>query len=249
MTGRVSAVLYNCAPPSPGRGSTRLGRELDAMVDDKPVLLGLVETVGYAMPSLRGYNRLRDSSTSGRANVTVYVRKDHEVTRSTWHDMHQTWPRTEHPGQHPARAWLEVRINGAQFLFGHQPPKLPPRSGGEPITRRCQQEGVDFLTERTAPWTREGWARRSASQQRHAQTRPRIVLADWNRGPHEDGPGQKAYAEKLGGMVTGTRIDAMVSRGVSVLSARYDSTFDGIHLGSDHTWGALRIEMLLLGWR
>lgn len=241
---RRSVLFYNCAPPSPTRGSTQLARELTAMVDDKPIVLALCETIFYALPQLPGYRRFRDTSTPGRNNIAAYVRNDHPVTRETWFDMQQTWLRTEGPGRHPARAWLELRFDGMQALFGHQPPKLPPRSGGIEATLRCQQEGIDFLTERCAPWTRDGWSSRSASQQRRARVKPRLVIADWNRGPNEEGPGQKMLAERLGnGLVSGTHIDSMVSRSVPVISTRYDNTFEGVHLGTDHPWGAFRVEL------
>lgn len=237
--------FYNCAPPSPERGSTRLARELEAIVDDKPVLVGLAETIGYSLPELRGYTKIRDTSTPGRANVAVYLRTDHQASRVTWFDMHQTWPRTDHPGTHPARAWVELRFDGGvQALVGHQGPKLPPRAGGAETTRRVQQEGIAFLTRRLAPWLRDDWPARSEKQKARSLHRPRIVLADWNRGPLEDGPGQRDLARTINAVAVGTHIDGAVVRGATVTGAHYANVFEGVRLGTDHPWGALRLEVV-----
>ena len=107
--------FYNCAPAGdPGR-RLQLPRELSALAKSGPRVIGLAETIGYDLPKLGGYTLIRDTSRPGRANVAAYVEKGHDLRDVTWHDLTQTWSRTEHPGTHPARSWLEFYLDGDQF--------------------------------------------------------------------------------------------------------------------------------------
>lgn len=218
-----------------GRSPAQVRRELQAMIDTGPAIIGLCEGVGYSLPRFKGYRLIRDRSTRSRANVAAYVRRE-AVSNVRWHDMHQTWGRTEHPGVHEARSWLEFRYFGVQVLVGHQPPKFTNN------TIRSQQEGIDFLVGRMAPWTRKDWADRTQTEREHAKERPRLVIMDANRHPKEEGPGPHMLAQKIDGQVVGTNIDLGVARGLSISGTDYVRAVGGVDLKSDHE-EALRFKI------
>lgn len=228
-------TLYNYAPPSPHRGSSVVGRETEALLDDYPVILGGNEAIGYTFPKVKGYTLIRDRSRPGRANVIAYVQSG-RLESFRWHDMTSRWPKTDHPGMHAARSWLEIRLTtGEQVFVGHQPPWLPPKiPNRELIVAAGQKEGIDLLTKRMAPWLRDDWAALPDGARAHSKDRVRIALADWNRGPREDGPGPARLANTIGGWVVGSKIDAAVVRGATGRDARYITEANGVKLGSDH---------------
>lgn len=214
------AKFYNCAPAGdPGR-KLQLPRELSALAKSGPRVIGLCEAIGYDLPSLGGYRLIRDTSRPGRANVAAYVEKTHGLTDVQWHDLHETWSRTEHPGTHPARSWLELFLNDDQFIIGHQPPK------GTDNTLRAQREGVNLVVGLMAPWIAHGNGR--------GKDRRRMALADWNRNKYDVGPGPAEIARRIGGEVNGSHIDAAVSRNFDVHEAIYVETVQGTTLRSDH---------------
>ncbi len=215
------AKFYNCAPAGdPGRRE-QLPKELRALVRSGPRVLGLCETIGYTLPALDGYDLIRDTSRPGRANIAAYVEKQgRDLTDVRWHDLDQTWSRTEHPGTHPARSWLEFFLDGDQFIIGHQPPK------GTDNVLASQREGVELVVDLMAPWITHGNGR--------GKNRRRMALADWNRRRYEFGPGPGEIARRIGGEVNGSHIDAAVTRNWHVLEAIYVETIRGTTLRSDH---------------
>lgn len=210
-----------------GRDIDQVRRELRALLAAEPLVLGLCEGVGYDLPDLPGYDLVRDRSTESRANIAAYVRHG-RLTNERWHDLRETWNRTEHPGVHEARSWVELRLGQRQVIVGHQPPKFTSN------TEKAQEEGITFLTRQMAPWTRETWSTRSQVDQHRSLARPRVVLMDANRRPSEGGPGPARLARQIEGWVVGSGIDLAVVRGGKVVDVRYVKQPAGVLLRSDH---------------
>lgn len=210
-----------------GRDRDQVARELRALLTDRPVLLGVCEATGYLLPRFRGYTLLRDTSRPSRANVAAWVRED-LYRHHRWHDLTETWTRTEHPGTHEPRSWLEVSTGrgavGMQTLVGHQPPK------GTDNTQAAQAEGIALLERRMTPWRNPGWTGNSSL----ARLRTRLVLMDANRRTGEPGPGPDTLAAAIGGRVVGQGIDCAVVRNGNPGAARYVRAAAGVTLGSDH---------------
>lgn len=216
--------LYNLRV---GRAQSRIRLEIRALLSWNPLVLGLPEAIGYDLENLPGYSLVRDRSNPSRANIAVYVREGH-LESVKWHDMKERWLRTEHPGWHDARSWVELRVDADQVIVGHQPPK------GTNNTFDAQMEGINFLTDRMAPWTRTDWPDRNSESKVRAKERQRIVLADFNRRAGEPGPGPTLLANRIRGGVTGARIDATVDRQIDVTSHKYVSRVGNVILRSDH---------------
>lgn len=221
-----------------GRPQQQVAKEVRALLRYNPAVLGLCEAVGYDLPGVEGYRLTRDRSTTSRANVAVYVALA-LAGKETWHDCQETWSRTEHPGTHEPRSWIEVRVGQCQFLVGHQPPK------GTDNTQAAQQEGIDLCDTRMAPWHRDDWSERTDEEKAHAKACPRVALADWNRGAKEPGPGPMALTKQVQGWTAGHYIDLAVGRGkeVSLRSVEYQGACAGVAMKSDHQWGALVVKM------
>lgn len=215
--------LDNHRPPG------QVADEIRAMLSMRPAVLGLCEAT-YNLVGVAGYLLLRDTSTPGRANVAAYVKTTLEVDAIQWHDLEQTWTRTNPgaTGQHPPRSILEFRAGAMQVLVAHQPPK------GTDNVKPSQQEGIDKLTARMAPWTRDDWTDRPADDKRDAKAQARVVIWDANRTPYESGPGPTMLASKIGGDPVGSHIDGAVIRAGRAKMVRYPSQVDGVQLCSDH---------------
>lgn len=235
MTRMVVAKFYNLRV---GRSRVQVAREVAALLRYRPTVLGLCEATGYELPRINGYRLTRDTSTPSRANIAAYVAVD-LARKETWHDLTETWTRTQHAGTHEPRSWLEVRVGACQFMVGHQPPQ------GTDNTRAAQQEGIDLCDERMAPWHRDDWDDRPADDKADAKACPRMALADWNRGPAEDGPGPKKLAAQLDGWTAGRFIDAAVARGkdLRLREVAYQDTCGGVPMKTDHPWGALVLKV------
>lgn len=198
-----------------GRKLARVEVEIRAVLATGPAVLMLCEAVGYALPDVAGYRVVRDRSTRSRANIAAYVRDDIPVTRELWHDLRETWSRTQHPGTHEPRSWLELVLGRLQLLVGHQPPK------GTDNTSAAQQEGEELVVRRMAPWQRPGWRARNARSRAVAAERPRAAFMDGNnRGA--SGAGPVSMARRISGRVLGRpSIDVAVVRGVDEASAKH----------------------------
>jgi len=213
-----------------GRSGAQVEKELRAMLSEwRPAILGLCEATGYALPGIKDYVLLRDTSSKSRANIAAYVKASLSgPDKIKWHDCQETWSRTEHPGTHEPRSWLEFRAGALQALIGHQPPK------GTDNTKAAQKEGIDLCVRRMAPWTRSDWEERSQADKNAAKAQARISLADWNRRPGEDGPGPTQLAGRIGGFTIGAKIDGGVARSAKLVSVSYPQSAGSCRLCSDH---------------
>lgn len=224
-----------------GRANPQVEDEVRALLGSGPHVLGLCEAIGYTLPGVKGYKLFRDTSTKSRANIAAYVTVDvpAPADKVQWHDCKQTWTRTQHPGTHEPRSWLEFRLDGVQVLVGHQPPK------GTDNVQKSQQEGIDLCAKRLAPWLRDDWDQKTKAEKQDAKDCPRVVLADWNRGPHESGPGPEQLCDRIDGWTAGSKIDAAVLRGndAAVKDCYYTDDPQGLELESDHGWGALVVKV------
>lgn len=226
MATRLVAKFYNVQV---ARDPAQVAKELNALLASGPEVLGLCETTGYKLPAVKGYKLFRDTSTRSRANVAAYVRATVKTSSAHWHDCAETWDRTEHPGTHEPRSWLEFRLDGCQVMVGHQPPK------GTSNTHAAQAEGIDLGTARMAPWTGTRWDRKPPEEKTTAKARPRLSLADWNRRPTEAGPGPGQLARRIQGWTMGAKIDGAVARGdATPLGTKYVDCPQGVPLKSDH---------------
>jgi hypothetical protein len=211
------------------RPNDQMAREVRALLTGpRPAVLGVCEAVGYNLPGVEGWRVYRDTSTKSRANIAAYVKNNLEVTGVQWHDLAETWSRTEHPGTHEPRSILELRAGPLQVLVHHQPPK------GTDNTHDAQQEGIDKLEARMAPWTRDDWSTRPQADKDDARAQPRVVLWDANRKPGEEGPGPTMLAGRIDGVTVGHRIDGAVIRSGRATSIAYPERVDGCELCSDH---------------
>ena len=229
MLERLPMLYYNLGPagdrPFPAWAARR---EIRALLHDRPAVLGLSEAVGWPLPQIDGYRLIRNLGRPGRANIAAYVRADLKAPRwrMRWHDLRQTWSRTQHPGTHPPRSWLEMQVEGVQVIVGHQPPKFTDN------VIASQQEGINLLRTRMGPWTRPTW--KWVVGKKRELARPRVVLADFNRRAHEEGPGPTPLAERIGGEVVGARIDCAVVRNGKAAQVCYIGQPAGVRLMSDH---------------
>lgn len=219
LVGRV--WFYNLGTPTErdaGYQSAvrQVSRELAAIASTGAALIAVAEAIGYRLPRLDGHVLVRDTSTPGRANVALYVRRDLLLRRIKWHDQRETWGRTQHPGQHPARSILSCRVNHALVIVDHQPPK------GTDNVLASQQESLNTV----ARIARRPWNRLLAC----------LVLTDANRTPSEPSsvPGPRQLAKRIAGQVHGDRIDCLVTRGLDVDHLAYVHRVAGVLLKSDH---------------
>lgn len=92
----------------------------------RPKVIGVCEALGKVLPDdLADYRLVRDRSRRPRANIALYVLSRLHIEAIRWHDLRETWPRTEHPGEHEPRSILRVDVDGWRILVGHAPPIAP----------------------------------------------------------------------------------------------------------------------------
>lgn len=219
---KASVWFYNARV---GRRDSTLATEVRALLGDRPLALGLVETVGYDLPTAPGYTLIRDRSTRPRANIAAYIRSD-AACAWRWVDLAETWPRTEHPGTHEPRSILSVRVGRMQVVVGHAPPRA--------ATPAARREWWQALLPILDPRQRPAWDKRGPLHRARALLRPRLLLADFNALAGHDHPSQAWLAGQIGGQVRGTRIDAAVVRQVRIDGWAYRGAVGGVRLRSDH---------------
>lgn len=228
------------------RNPDTVERELRAILTNwRPAILGVCETGGLGdLWGVEDYIRIRDTSKPGRDNVAAYVKTNLDVRDIKWHDLKETWTKTNPgaTGQHWPRSILEFRAGRLHVLVAHQPPK------GTDNVKASQQEGIDKLTSRMGPWTRDDWDDRDDADKAEAQAQARLVLWDANRNRNESGPGPKMLGEQIDGYTAGGRIDCCTYRGGEVTGCQdiaYPTTAGGVPLKSDHG-AAFRCTLLLV---
>lgn len=219
--------------------------EIRALLEDRPLLLGVCEVHGNELPRLTGYTLVRDRSTRSRANIAAYVRHDVPLEGIDWLDLHGTWPRTN-PGAagiHEARSYLLLTLGRVPVVIWHQPPKNAHESW------RLQWEGVNAVVRVVAPWRVKAWRQdRTRVRRRLTKLRPWLVLGDGNRRKGETGPGPDALADMAGGEVYGPWVDQLTAGGqVKVTDARKFGRIDGEPLDSDHK-GAVSYQVAIPTW-
>lgn len=215
-----------------GRAVAQVAKEIRALLDPRPAILGLCET-NMDLPGVDGYRLLRDRSKPGRENVSAYVKTNLAVSDEKWLDLTQTWTRTNPgaSGQHPPRSILEFRAGRLMVWVAHAPPK------GTDNVKASQGEHVDKLVARMAPWTRDDWASRTDADKQAAKAQARVILWDANRKPGEGDNGPDTLGRRADAKHTGSKIDLSTWRGGDVKGAStptYFSSVAGVHLESDH---------------
>lgn len=214
-----------------GRPAGEVEAEVRAILNTwRPAVLGLCEATGYTLPGVEDFVRIRDTTTKSRANVAAYVKASLTLDKVQWHDLAETWTRTAEgaTGQHEPRSLVEFRAGPLQVLVHHQPPK------GTDNTKPAQQEGIDKLTARMAPWTRDDWDDRTEEDKADAKAQPRVVLWDANRRPGENGPGPDTLAHNIDGWTVGNKIDGAVIRKGTAREVLYPGWAGDTELCSDH---------------
>lgn len=188
----------------------QLQREVDAILDTGPLALVCVERLGNTLRERRGYDLLASDKNRSRQNTAIYVAADAEHGDLRWIDLDTTWHRTEGPGEHEARSFPHVDVDGLLLIGVHQQPK------GTNTTLDGQAEGIGAL-----------------SRAFREHDGPALAIGDFNRTALETGPGPRTLAKRVEGRTIGTRIDCAVGRGVRGRIA-YPTSVGGVRLLSDH---------------
>lgn len=219
--GEETLITYNVRPRSERKHPNEsVAAEIRALLADSPAVLGLQEVIGYDLPEVPGYRLIRDTSRPGRANIAAYVREGLGRVSVTWRDGRETWRRTEHEGQHPARSYLGLGFGTTGVVVGHQAP--PTRYHDTGAARR---EGVKIVRDLLAPYDRGA------------------VLWDANARAGDGGPGPDLLAQLLGGWVAGDGIDNVVGKGARRIASAYFRSVNGVRLNTDHVRGAFRVVL------
>ncbi len=75
----------------------------------RPLGILLQEAIGHDLPDLPGMRLIRDRSNLSRANLAAYVPR-RAFESATWRQGQETWSRTQHTGEHQARAYLGIDV-------------------------------------------------------------------------------------------------------------------------------------------
>lgn len=194
---------------SSGAAQRQVFSEVRALLSTRPYAVTLCEAINWTLLPSPGYVLLRDTSTPGRENVAAYV-KSSSYLGHRWVDLKETWPRTDHPGEHPARSILVIRLKSVQLIALHQ----PPRAAGA----AAMEEGLTAVERILKP----GFLK--------SRFRPRIAIGDYNARC-----GERFGPDKLSGRVADCHhIDTAVTRNVRVSGVTYPTAVNGLKLSSDH---------------
>jgi len=195
--------------------------DIAAIWATEPALLVGCEATGKGrLPAAGPGNvKVRDQSTTGRADLFAYIRNPDGPFRWAWTDCRRSYPRLLHPdlGPHPPNAILRFPYRGTQILVGHKPPAWP---GADP----ARDEYDNHLARIMDP--------------DRNRDRSRILLWDSNGVL-----GARSLADRIRGRVVGDHIDgAVVVRRVRVLESGYRRMVKGHRLHTDHPHGAFFIR-------
>lgn len=95
-----------------GRDPKVVNLELGALATwrkSKALAIAVCEAVGYDLPDLIGYDKVRDRSDESRANVALWTKKGKRKW-SGWIDLKVTWSRNQHAGVHPPRSYIDADV-------------------------------------------------------------------------------------------------------------------------------------------
>lgn len=204
-----------------GRDPVQIDREMQEAARLQYAIIGAIETIGSGTPpNLKGYRKFSDRSTDSRKNVTAWVRADLDAEIVGWIDHDKTFPRKEGKGPHPARSTMILRVGDALVLVGHAPPNWP---GAGP----AREEWVNDIADRVAPWRKDDWLDRDPVNRRRVKRRPVLILVDHN------GLGRD-LARAIGGRLTGSSVDALISRKVRIRFVRRVRNIGTVPFQGDH---------------
>lgn len=194
-------IFYNLKV---GRPRDRVEMELDALINRyQPKGIVGCEANGYALWSMPPLGHpVRDRSTEGKANLYAYG----WFGTPRWVQHSETWPRTERPGPHGARASLLLRPRRSmigRLIVGHAPPMTPESL---PARNEWLEEMQRFFSGR--PFRRT------------------LALLDANK------MGQN-LAQLVDGQHDGDLTNCAVARGLDI-DVRLAHSADGVAMLSDH---------------
>jgi len=226
MSRDFPMVFYNL---DNNRPTNQVQTEVRALLEARPAILGLCETTGADLPGVEDYVKVRDRSRPGRDNLTAYVKTSLEVSDVRWHDLEETWSKTNPgaTGQHWPRSILEFRAGRLRVFVAHAPPK------GTDNVKASQREHVEKLADRLTPWKQADWS----GDEEAARAQARVVLWDANRAHGEGDYGPDTLTNRCNTTNAGQRIDLGTWRGSDVkdhINAAYFTTAAGVRLESDH---------------
>jgi hypothetical protein len=225
-------VFINLGPPSKV-SIKEANSDIRAILDTGVTFCAGVEGVFKGkLPDVKGYEKVRDRSTEGRANVFCYVRAN-ELPKFKFIDMHRTFDREPgRPGQHPARSFVHFNFRRVQFTIAHHPPAWPG-------TGPARAEHLVKLRHHFAPWTNEAeWDAISDHYREIAKRKPRALLWDRNMTM----PAFRKFAESCDAWAVGERIDCLMGRNLVVMDSGYQRKFDSHSVHTDHPWGAFHVR-------
>jgi len=194
---------------------------LEAPLENRPAMLAMCEAF-YTMHDRKGFVKVRNTKNKSRKNIAVYVRKDLFGGGIKWHDLKETWTRTNPgaTGQHEPRSYPAFKLGIMQVVAIHQPPKQVDNA------KAAQQEGIDLLVSIMKP---------GPDANDHAKSKPRLSIGDYNKRQGESGPGPDMHAKKISGNPHGKKIDCAVKRGDgSIKDLSYPEGVRGVQFKSDH---------------
>lgn len=202
------------------QAQAQVDQEIRAQLALGPKVAGYVETIGWRLPRVPGYTLIRDTSRPGRSDVAAYVSKAAKLTRIRWHDLTDTWGKTNPgaAGQHAARSFLSFRADGVKEVVAHL---APPHTGAAGIAAQRQEY---------AAIARVVNGRLQGARFLH---RPAVILGDYN--PNATEHGALTLAQMIHGQAANTtRADNVVVRGLVVHGLHYLTHIGGLQMNSDH---------------
>jgi len=211
---RFPFAFENLAPPTdPNRGPGQVRRELGALANNvnpdsrrpDPKAIGLCEALDHRLPDLWRYGQpIRDVSRRSRENLALYVLARLDRGRVRWHDLAETWPRSNRPGTHEPRSILDVEVEDWRILVSHAPPVSV---GTGPARREWLDAMVDVMRGPT----------------------PVLALTDPNGLGDE--LIRRLGVKAVGG---GTHIEAAHGRGIILTAVHASGRVNGVPMLTDH---------------
>lgn len=209
---RLPFAAYNLGPAG-DRPRRQARREIRALLRGRKAV-GLLEAIGHELPWSLTHRRIHNTSTLGRANVALYVRRGLRLGKLEWVDHELDWPKVLHDGNHPARATLVQEVANWTVLVGHAPQAPRPVFG----------IGTNLALEAA----REEWLDITVRLMRRRG--PVLLLSDPN------GLGDE-LVRRLGphAVAGGTSTEAVHGLRVVLVAAQTPGRVGGVPMRSDHS--------------